>query len=63
LTDLYAYPKNGQSEAQQAKDRSECRQWAGTQPNTDASGNDAASHQNYLQAEAACLTGRGYSVQ
>ncbi|HEX3838134.1 MAG TPA: hypothetical protein VHW25_14320 [Steroidobacteraceae bacterium] len=60
---LYAYPKNGQSDAQQAKDRSECQQWAGTQPNTDPSGKDGAKHENYLQAEAACLTGRGYSVQ
>jgi hypothetical protein len=62
-TDLYAYPKNGQSEAQQTKDRGECQQWAGTQANTDPSGENAAKHQNYLQAEAACLTGRGYSVQ
>jgi hypothetical protein len=62
-TDLYAYPKNGQSDAQQAKDRTDCQQWAGTQPNTDPAGTDAAKHSNYLQAEAACLTGKGYSVQ
>lgn len=61
--DLYAYPKNGQSDAQQAKDRTDCQQWAGTQPDTDSAGTNAAKHSNYLQAEAACLTGKGYSVQ
>jgi len=30
-SDLIAYPKNGQSDQQQAKDKSECRQWAATQ--------------------------------
>jgi hypothetical protein len=62
-TDLYAYPKNGQSDAQQAKDRSDCQQWAGAQADTDPAGTDPAKHANYLQAEAACLTGKGYSVQ
>ena len=61
--ELYAYPRNGQSDAQQAKDRSDCQQWAGAQAGTNAAGTDAAKHANYLQAEAACLTGKGYSVQ
>jgi hypothetical protein len=60
---LYAYPRNGQSEAQQAKDRSDCQQWAGAQAGTDSAGTDPAKHANYLQAQAACLTGKGYSVQ
>jgi len=30
-SELYAYPKGGQSEAQQARDRTECRQWAAQQ--------------------------------
>jgi hypothetical protein len=62
-TDLYAYPRNGQSDAQQAKDRSDCQQWAGAQAGTDAAGTDPAKRANYLQAQAACLTGKGYSVQ
>ena len=55
---LFAYPLNGQSDAQQAKDRSDCLQWAAGQAGTDPS-----AHANYLQAEAACLTGKGYSVR
>lgn len=63
-TELFAYPKNGQSTAQQATDKAECRRWA-----TDQTGFDpakpsagAASSQDYLRAETACLEGRGYSV-
>ena len=33
---LYAYPKNGQSDEQQAQDRSECAQWAGAQTGSGA---------------------------
>src|SRR5580658_885447 len=36
---LYAYPRNGQSDEQQAADRQECEQWAGSQTGGDASGN------------------------
>jgi hypothetical protein len=57
-TDLYAYPKNGQSATQQAKDRTDCQQWASGQV-----GSDATKHPDYLRAEAACLTGKGYSVR
>jgi hypothetical protein len=57
-TDLYAYPANGQSTTQQAKDRSECQQWATAQVGT-----APTQHVNYLKAEEACLTGRGYSVR
>ena len=56
--DLFAYPKNGQSATQQAKDRTDCQQWASGQV-----GSDATRHPDYLRAEAACLTGRGYSVR
>jgi hypothetical protein len=56
--DLYAYPKNGQSATQQAKDRTDCQQWA-----TGQVGADATKHPDYLRAEAACLTGKGYSVR
>jgi hypothetical protein len=56
--DLFAYPKNGQSATQQAKDRTDCQQWA-----TGQVGANAARHPDYLRAEAACLTGKGYSVR
>jgi hypothetical protein len=57
-SDLFAYPKNGQNAAQQAKDRTECQQWA-----TGQTGTEPAKHPDYLRAEEACLTGRGYSVR
>jgi hypothetical protein len=52
---IFAYPKNGQSEAQQALDQRECRQWASTQ----AGGTSGPA---YRRAMLACLDGRGYSV-
>lgn len=57
-SEVFAYPKNGQTAEQQARDVSECRQWA-----TGQVGSDAAKHVDYLRAEDACLTGRGYSVR
>ncbi len=56
--DLFAYPEKGQSATQQAKDRTDCQQWA-----TGQVGADATRHDEYLRAEAACLTGKGYSVR
>jgi hypothetical protein len=53
VDDLYAYPKNGQSEERQAQDRRECEQWA----NSQGAGAD------YRRAIAACLEGRDYSVR
>jgi hypothetical protein len=55
---LYAYPTNGQSDTQQTKDRSDCQQWAAGQ-----AGTHPATHANYLRAEAACMTGNGYSIR
>ena len=68
---LFAYPKNGQTGAQQATDRIECQRWATAQtgidsPHADSTVSIAASpppRQDYLRAESACLEGRGYSVQ
>jgi hypothetical protein len=56
-TDLFAYPKTGQSAEQQSRDRQECRNWAASQTDsgTDSGGN--------LRAQATCLEGRGYSVK
>jgi hypothetical protein len=55
--ELYAYPMNGQGPEQQAQDRRECEQWAAAQTDADSSSAE------YRRALAACLTGRGYSVQ
>ena len=66
--ELMVYPKNGQSAEQQAKDKFECHQWAvgqsGFDPTTSAAASGAANKRNdYMRAQAACLEGRGYSVQ
>jgi hypothetical protein len=53
-TELFAYPRNNQSAQQQARDRTECDQWATQQ---------AQNHADHLRAQAACLEGRGYSVR
>jgi hypothetical protein len=67
--DLFAYPKAGQSEQQQARDRDECRKWARAQTDGGSSQTPSESivtssaHAGYLRAEAACLEGRNYSVK
>jgi len=69
--DLYAYPRNGQSTEQQAKDRSECQQWAAEQGGVDpaVAGPTGritvapSGQQDFLRAQTACLEGRGYSVR
>jgi hypothetical protein len=68
--DLYAYPKNGQSEAQQKQDRDECRRWSTQQTGFDPTQRTAAAQEDigdaqraYMRAEAACLEGRNYSVR
>jgi len=69
--DLFIYPKNGQSDAQQATDRYDCHNWARqqtgfdpTQPNggVDA-GQTAGKRVDYQRAETACLEARGYTVK
>jgi hypothetical protein len=67
-TDLMAYPKNGQSTDQQAKDKYECHHWATTQSGFDPTQGATASvsagkRGDYMRAQAACLDGRGYSVK
>jgi hypothetical protein len=69
--DLIAYPKNGQTGAQQVADKSECRKWASAQSGFDPSQSTAAGtttgsttkRSDYMRAQAACLDGRGYSVE
>jgi hypothetical protein len=68
---LFIYPKNGQSEDQQATDRYECDRWSVDQTGydpTQSTGAGASSQQgekrdDYRRAMAACLDARGYSVK
>jgi hypothetical protein len=55
---LFAYPKNGQSDDQQAADKQECASWAAGQTGADGTG----TSMDYQRAMTACLQGRGYSV-
>jgi hypothetical protein len=74
---LFMYPKAGQSNEQQTKDREECGRWAaaeaGYDPTTradspagNASGEKAADlsakRSDCLRAQRTCLEGRNYSV-
>jgi hypothetical protein len=70
--DLIAYPKNGQTDAQQATDKSACRTWAAAQSGFDpaqpaatqtTTTESTSKRSDYMRAQAACLEGRGYSVQ
>lgn len=64
-TQVYAYPKNGQGEAQADRDRYDCHSWAveqsGFDPSEPADRSDLIP--DYRRAMTACLEGRGYSVQ
>jgi hypothetical protein len=69
--DLFIYPKNGQSDDQQAKDKYECHKWANQQSGFDptVAGGGVPPEQNasaraaYNRAISACLDGRGYTVK
>jgi len=67
VSELIAYPKNGQSQDQQGKDKFECHRWAATQtgfdPTQAGGGNAPGKRSDYFRAQAACLEGRGYSVK
>ncbi|HUN26422.1 MAG TPA: DUF6515 family protein [Steroidobacteraceae bacterium] len=68
---MFAYPRNGQSPDQQARDRYECHTWAvsqtGFDPMTVGGGvpppQNAGKRADYDRAMAACLEGRGYTVR
>jgi hypothetical protein len=66
-SDLIAYPKNGQSPEQAAKDKFECYKWAtaqtGFDPTQPGGGAAPGNRADYFRAQAACLEGRGYSVK
>jgi hypothetical protein len=60
-SELYAYPKNAQSDEQQARDKQDCRNWASAQA---GSGSASPTLRNdNLRAQTACLEARGYSVK
>lgn len=69
--ELYVYPKQGQSEQQQATDRYQCHRWAvgqtGFDPTQPGGNVPEAQHadkrDDYQRAMKACLEGRGYSVR
>jgi len=68
---MFAYPRNGQSPDQQARDKYECHSWAvnqtGFDPMTVGGGvpppQTADKRADYDRAMAACLEGRGYTVR
>ena len=69
--DVFIYPKNGQSDEDQARDKYECHKWAqnesGFDP-TQANGGVPPEQANtkraaYQRAIGACLEGRGYTVK
>lgn len=69
--ELYAYPRDGQSEDRQAADRNDCRRWAADRTGFDPArppGNVAqtditSKRADYARAETACLEARGYTVR
>jgi hypothetical protein len=68
---LFIYPRNGQNDQQQSKDRYECHSWAVSQTNFDPTkptGSVPETQTNqkradYQRAMAACLDARGYTVK
>lgn len=68
---IFVYPRQGQSEDLQAKDRYECHDWARSQthydPTQSYSGMPEAQliqmRSDYQRAMGACLDGRGYTVK
>lgn len=70
-SELYVYPKLGQSKQQQSDDRFECHTWASqktgydpSQPPENMSAKERANkRENYHRAIKACLDGKGYSVR
>ena len=62
--EVYAYPKSGQSDEQQATDRYECHKWAVAQSGYDPTRGQASGNSvDYRRAMIACLDGRGYSTK
>ncbi len=66
-SELYIYPRNGQSEGQQAEDRYQCHRWGvketGFDPSDPPSSPNPQARSDYQRAVTACLEGRGYTVK
>jgi hypothetical protein len=65
-SDVYLYPRNGQSDAQTQNDRYECHSWAVSQTGFDptrSSQQGSGSAADYRRAMIACLDARGYSAR
>ena len=64
---MFVYPRQSQSEQQQATDRYECHRWAvsqtGFDPTVTPGAQPAAKLADYRRAITACLDGRGYTVR
>ena len=68
---IFIYPRKGQSEELQAKDRYECHRWGvsqtGYDPTQSTSGMPRAQlsqmRADYKRAMSACLDGRGYTMK
>jgi hypothetical protein len=72
---IFVYPRQGQSEELQAKDRYECHSWAVSQTWQEPrkvsieewtliiKSMPEAQRTDYLRAQSACLDGRGYTVK
>lgn len=64
-SEVFVYPREGQSDEQRSQDRFECHLWARDQTGFDPS--QASTNFNmapdYNRAIAACLEGRGYTVK
>jgi hypothetical protein len=58
---VYVYPRQGQSAQQQAQDEAECNRWASSRMGTGFDASQAAA--NFQRALAACLDAHGYSVR
>jgi hypothetical protein len=68
---IFVYPRNGQTDAQQSNDRYECHRWAVGQTGFDPTvagggvpqGQTSDARDRYFRAQVACLQARGYSVE
>jgi hypothetical protein len=69
--EMFIYPRQGQSEQQQADDRYACHRWAAEQTGFDPTQSPGGSsgtrgiekRADYQRAMGACLDGRGYTVK
>jgi hypothetical protein len=69
---VFLYPRQGQSQEQQVKDRDECQVWATNQSGYDPTKQPPAEmpqdqlaqgNGNFLRALGACMDGRGYTMR